>query len=623
MTPGSAGAGATPRREVQDGMLLRDGQPFFSVGFNYHPSHTGCAYWREWDPQRLAADFARMAELGFNTVRFFVFWADVEPSPGAYDPVVTQRLREFVALATRHGLASLPSLLTIWMNGQRFDLPWRDGRDLWHDPEMRERAAAYIRHVAAALSDAGDVLAYDLGDEVIHVDSAASAALSPAGVRQWWGTLADTIRAAHPGALVLQANEQSAVTGSHHFRPEHAEPLDLVGLHGFPVWTPFHMESVSAPKASGLVSHLVRRGGAHTAVLVDEMGAYGCDETTAEEYLRAAAHAALAAGACGVIVWCWQDFTAEGKPYELRPNERAVGLLRADGEPKPAMAAFQEFARRATGELAGFRPLPAPVAVHLVEHHADGDSGYLATAGDDGAAAFYAQQLLQRAHLPHEFTGAAGPLPGRHRMVICPSVRGITRSEQRRLAAYVAQGGVLLYTSGDLLHGFGGEELFGVRISDFTLRAADLAGFTWDGVHYPLIRESGQLPVLRATGAKTLATFPDGSPALTRNDYRQGAAYYLNAPLERLLNEPYRLDEAPWHRLYASLAAAEGITADVTVDAPEVEVGLLGRGTERCALLINHAPEPVTTTVRRPGAGDHTERLRLAGKSVHTVYWSE
>ncbi|MFF0458796.1 beta-galactosidase trimerization domain-containing protein [Streptomyces mexicanus] len=619
MTPAVPGAG--PVGEVRDGLLVRDGRPFFSVGFNYHPSPTGCAYWREWDPQRLEADFARMAALGFNTVRFFVFWADVEPAPGAYDPVVTERLREFVALATRHGLASLPSLLTIWMNGQRFDPPWRAGRDLWRDAEMSRRAAAYVGHVAGTLSDAGDVLAYDLGDEVIHVDSAASAALSPAEVRKWWGTLADTIRAAHPGALVLQANELSAVTGSHHFRPEHAEPLDLVGLHGFPVWTPFHMESVSAPKASGLVSHLVRRGRAHTAVLVDEIGSYGCDEAVAEGYLRAASHAALAAGACGLIAWCWQDFTTEDKPYELRPNERSVGLLRADGEPKPTMAAFQEFARRATGELAGFRPLPAPVAVHLVGHE-DRDAGYLSSSGDDGSAAFYAQQLLQRAHLPHEFTGAAGPLSGRHRMVVCPSVPAITRSEQRRLARYVADGGVLLYTSGDLLHGFGGEELFGVRIHDFTLRASDLAGFTWEGVHYPLIREPGQLAVLRATAAEVLATFPDGSPALTRHAYGQGAAYYLNAPLERLLNAPYRLDEAPWHHLYASVAAAEGITADVTVDAREVEVGLLGRGTDRCALLINHAPEPVATTLRRPGA-PRPERLRLAGKSVHTVFWSE
>ncbi|MER7584608.1 beta-galactosidase trimerization domain-containing protein [Kitasatospora sp. NPDC097691] len=622
MTPNPA-----HRYTLVDGGFRRDGAPYFSVGFNYHPSEAGCDYWRDWDPERLDADFARMAELGFNTVRFFVFWADFEPEPGVYDPVATERLRTFGSLAARHGLQCLPSLLTIWMNGQRFDPPWRAGRDLWHDPEMTERQLGFVRHVVTALGGSADVLAYDLGDEVIHVDQAASGALGPEGVRRWWGLLASAVREAHPGALVLQANEASAVTGTHSFRPEHAEPLDLVGLHGFPVWSPFHVESVAAPKAGALVPYLVRRGREHRPVLVDELGSYGCDEETARDYLRVAAHAALAAGACGVIVWCWQDFTTEAKPYALRPNERFVGLLRADGTPKPAMAAFREFAARATGELAGFRPLPAPVGVHLPEHREEGNAGYLASGGSDAAAGFYAAQLLQRAHLPYEFT--AGPpvapgAPGGRRLLICPSVRHITLDGQRALADYVEAGGVLLYTGGDLLHGFGGEELFGVRITDFTLRAADADSFTWQGTRYPLVREAGQLPVLAATTATVLAAFPDGSPALTRHRYGRGVAYHLNAPFEQQLNAPHRLDEAPWHRLYADVAAAEGLTDELvtgpTVDSPEVEVGVLGRGDERCALVINHAPRPVRTTLHHDG---RAELLDLGPKAVHLATWTE
>ncbi|MFE9675354.1 beta-galactosidase [Streptomyces sp. NPDC006259] len=615
MTPPPAG-----RYTLSDGALLRDGEPYFCVGVNYHPSRTGCDYWREWDAEQLDADFAAMAESGLNTVRFFVFWADFEPEPGVYDPEMTRRLRRFVSLATHHGLQCLPSLLTIWMNGQRFDPPWRAGRDLWHDADMVERQLAFVRHVAGALRDTGDVLAYDIGDEVIHVDGAASGSLGPDGVRAWWGALADAVREAHPGALVLQANEVSAVTGEHAFRPEHAEPLDLVGLHGFPVWTPFHMESVASPKAGALVPYLVRRGRPFRPVLVDELGSYGCDEETARDYLRVAAHGAFAAGACGVVVWCWQDFTTERKPYRLRPNERFVGLLRADGTPKPAMEAFQEFARRATGELAGFRPLPSPVGVHLPEHRAEGDAGYLASAGADPAAGFYAAQLLQRAQLPYEFTRGA---PGDHRLLICPSVGHITLDDQRLLADYVARGGVLLYTGGDLLHGFGGEELFGVRVVDFTLRTEEADGFTWQGTHYPLVREPGQLPVLAATTAEVLAAFPDGSPALTRHAYGEGVAYHLNAPLEQQLNAPHRLEAAPWHRLYADVAAAEGLTgalaADVRTDSPDTEVTVLGRDEERCALVINHAPHPVATTLHRAG---RSEPLTLGPKAVHLVTWT-
>src|SRR6266516_1347771 len=278
---------AGPVFTLREGRLYRHEEPFFSVGFNYHPSPTGCQYWRQWDPARIDADLARMAELGFNTIRFFLFWVDFEPRPGEYDQTLTARLEQFVEIAGRHGLACLPSLLTIWMNGQRFDPPWRQGGDLWRDPALLAQEQAFVHHVAGTLRGAGNVLAYDLGDEVIYVDAGHSRTLPRVAVRAWWALLAGAIRDADPGALVLQANDASAVVADHHFRPENADALDLVGLHGFPVWSPFHIEAVASPKASALVPYLVSYGRASTAVLVDELGSYGCDEATAAGYLRA------------------------------------------------------------------------------------------------------------------------------------------------------------------------------------------------------------------------------------------------------------------------------------------------------------------------------------------------
>ncbi|MFF5964346.1 beta-galactosidase trimerization domain-containing protein [Streptomyces collinus] len=610
------------RVSLADGTFRRDGGPYFAAGFNYHPSQAGCAYWRAWDPRTLDADFRRMAELGFNTVRFFVFWADFEPAEGVYEAEKTGRLRELVRIAERHGLYCLPSLLTIWMNGQRFEPPWRRGRDLWHDESMVERQRAFVEHIAGVLRDAPNILAYDLGDEVIHVDSEASAALSPDEVRRWWALLAGAIRAADPAALVLQANEATAVTGGHAFRPEHAGPLDLVGLHGFPVWTPFHIEAVDSVKASSFVPYLVRRGRADAAVLVDELGSYGCDEATAARYLRATAHSAFAAGAAGTTVWCWQDFTTEDKPYALRPNERFVGLVAADGRLKPAMDAYREFTARATGELAGFAPAPAAVGVFLPEED-PGDAAYLATGGSGEAAAFYAHLLLQRAHLPYAF--AQPDELDRYALVICPSVRHLSLPDQQRLRAYVAGGGTLLYSTGDLLHAFGGEDLFGVRIRDYTLDPAATGSFTWQGVRYPVHRPPGQIPLLEAVGADVLAAFPDGAPALTRHRYGHGTAYHLSAPLEEGINAPYRLEEAPWHLLYAGLADAAGVEREFTADEPSVETTVLHRGAERCAVVVNHAPTTVFTTLRRPGgpaAGRPGTEVVLEPKGVLLVRWN-
>ncbi|QES46712.1 hypothetical protein DEJ50_01420 [Streptomyces venezuelae] len=623
MAAGPVNAAAVGRIRLVDGVPHRDGRPFFSVGCNYHPSRTGCDYWREWDPQALDADFRAMAALGFNTVRFFVFWSDFEPEEGRYDPVMTERLRELARLAHRHGLLCLPSLLTIWMNGQLFDPPWRRGRDLWHDADMAERQRAFVHHIAASLHAEPNIFAYDLGDEVIHVDPAASATVDPAGARAWWALLANAVRAADPGTLVLQANEGSAVFGRHAFRPEHAEPLDLVGLHGFPVWTPFGIEAVSAPKATSYLPHLVRRGRAHAPVYVDEMGSYGCDEATAAGYLRAAAHSAFAAGAVGTAVWCWQDFTTERKPYALRPGERLVGLLDAAGRQKPAMAEYRAFARRVTtGELAGFRPLPAEVGIFLPERTAGPESGYLAgpeaASGAGETAAFVADLLLQQAHLPHEFLGRTGPEPGRHTLVVCPSVRQLSLADRRRLERYVEAGGVLLYTTGDLLGGAGDEHLFGIRIKDFTRRSADQDRIGWAGVDLPVEWPPGPIPVIDAAGAEVLAAYPGGAPALTRHRRGRGTAYYLNAPLEERLGAPYRLEEAPWHRLYAAIAEAHGIRPALSADDPRVETTVLERGPERCGVVINHAPLPVRTVLRRAGTA---ERLTLEAKGVHLVRW--
>ncbi|OKH94196.1 beta-galactosidase trimerization domain-containing protein [Streptomyces uncialis] len=610
-----------------DGVPHRDGRPFFSIGVNYHPSPTGCGYWRDWDGARVDADFRRMAELGIDTVRFFVFWADFEPKEGGHDPLMTDRLRELVRTADRHGLLCLPSLLTVWMNGQRFDPPWLDGRDLWRDPEVAERQRAFVRHAATALRDAPNILAYDLGDEIIHVDPASAASYDPGEARAWWAGLATEIRDAHPGALVLQANEPSSVIGAHAFRPEHADPLDLVGLHGFPLWTPFHIESNDARKASAFVPYLVRRGTAHRPVLVDELGSYGCDEATGARYLRAAAHSAFAAGAVGTAVWCWQDFTTEAKPYALRPGERRVGLLTADGREKPALTEYRAFARRVRGELAGFRPLPAPVGVLLPEHTPRGDAGYLTPAGSDAPAAFYAHLLLQQAHLPHEFLGAGGPEPDGHTLLICPSVRRLTLADRQRLERYVRSGGTLLYTTGSVLDAAGDEELFGVRVRDFTLDTASHAELTWAGVSLPLDWEPGPVPVLDAAGADVLATFADGSPALTRHRLGRGTAYYLNAPLEAQLNAPHRLDTAPWHQLYAEIARAAAVVAPLTADDPCVETTVLGHGDERCAVVVNHAPEPVRTTLRRPapptGGTGTTQEVSLEPKDVRLLFWRD
>ncbi|GAB4204735.1 MAG: hypothetical protein OHK0022_30180 [Roseiflexaceae bacterium] len=610
---------------IRDKGLWRGSLPFVAVGFNYHPSPTGCQYWQRWDPARIDADLGSMAQRGFNLVRFFLFWADFEPQPGQYDPAMDQRLRAFVDMARSHGLCCIPALLTIWMNGQLIDLPWRQGRDLWTDPLMLERERAYVAHIAALLSDMDNVLAYDIGDEVIHVNIASAASLSAAQVAAWQSGLAGTIRAAHPGAAVIQGQELSSLLGHHAFRPEHSAALDLIAIHGYPTWTPLAIESISSYKASLLVPFLVQLARADGAVLVDELGSYGADGQVGRAYIEAAAHSALANGACGVAAWCWQDFTTHEPPYTAHPRERLAGFLDAAGRPKSAMEPFQRFARFAVEEWAGLQPAPAPVGIYCSPHQDHTHASYLRDSQPAGPALFSAFLLLKRAHLPCEFT--RGPLD-RYRVVICPSVEHLSWHEQRLLADYVAQGGTLYYSPGSYLHGIGDEELFGIRLRDFTLDSAGMHGFTWRGQSYPVgwqrpDERTPQIPLIDATTATVLACFPNGTPALTCARHGAGRAYYLNAPLERFLDQPFLIEAHPWHTLYGHLAADSGVAPPIDCDSPAVEVALLHGPERQHSFVINHSPQPVAPQITyHLGGQPQTERLELAGKAVVVRRWN-
>jgi endo-1,4-beta-mannosidase len=597
--------------------LSCEGSPFAAVGVNYHPATSGCELLSRWDPSRLEFDFREMSRRGCNTVRFFVLWREVEPVAGRYDELAIARLRELVSLAAAAGLACVPTLLTIFMNGELLDLPWRARRDIWTDPTMRLRAREYVGRLARELRQARNVLAYDLGDELMHIAPEVARELSPAQARSWLAELAAAVRENDPGALVMQANESSAVFGDHPFSVSNAEPLDLLGLHGFPLWSAPTIESTASPKATLLPAFLARFGSLFGQPLTDELGAYAASAEVAAGYLRAAGHSALANGSAGVLAWCWQDTLGDRAPYDVRPQERLVGLLDGAGNAKPAMAELELLAQRAQ-EWSPLRPPPAPVAVLLPELWRPRPGSYLEQPRPWALSAFYAFLLLKRAHLQMEFTDRPRP---HHRLLICPSVEQLTIRDHEALANFVATGGVVLCSSGTVLHGLGEERLFGVRPHDFTLDVAKQASFEWNGVDFPIDwGPNARIPLLEAPDAEVLARYPNGHPALTRRRHGEGAAFYLNAPFERQLDIAGRLEGHDWHLLYDAVATEAGIDREADCDSPLVEIQILAGNGRRIAIAINHAPTPVTASLLLGSDGSGgCEAVELAPKAVETL----
>jgi|SRR5579872_1714932 len=99
-----------PAVHLDGNYFQRQGRRFLPVGAHWVPAKTALGWPVKWDPKDIEADFAKMRELGFNTVRLDLFWAWFEPRPGDFNPEAFQQLDYLISLAHRYQLYLHPSL---------------------------------------------------------------------------------------------------------------------------------------------------------------------------------------------------------------------------------------------------------------------------------------------------------------------------------------------------------------------------------------------------------------------------------------------------------------------------------------------------------------------------------
>ncbi|MGA8216392.1 MAG: beta-galactosidase, partial [Candidatus Sulfotelmatobacter sp.] len=90
-----------PAVHLEGNYFSHDGHRFIPVGANWVPAKAAMQWPTQWDPKAIEADFARMHELGFNTIRLDFVWAWIEPRPGDYNPEAFRALDFLVSLAHR------------------------------------------------------------------------------------------------------------------------------------------------------------------------------------------------------------------------------------------------------------------------------------------------------------------------------------------------------------------------------------------------------------------------------------------------------------------------------------------------------------------------------------------
>ena len=181
--------GAPPRRrDRQRGSSLSPRWPAdrFRVGVNYWPARTAMSWWSRFDREEVAADFARIAACGLDSVRVFLTWEDFQPTPNRVDRAMLERLVAVADLAGDLGLALIPTLFTGHMSGVNWIPAWALGGSLgdrrfrvvsrgdvarpglrnWYtDAEVGSAQALLAAQAAGALAGHEAVWAWDLGNE--------------------------------------------------------------------------------------------------------------------------------------------------------------------------------------------------------------------------------------------------------------------------------------------------------------------------------------------------------------------------------------------------------------------------------------------------------------------------
>lgn len=331
-------------------------------------------WWSSFDQAEVAADFTRIAAAGLDSVRVFLTWEDFQPVPDRVDEEMLGRLVTVADLAGERGLEIVPTLFTGHMSGVNWIPGWalggsagdrrfrvvsrgrvvQDGLRNWYtDPAIGAAQTLLAAEAAAALAGHDAVWMWDLGNENSNCVIPPTAASG----RAWLARLVGAIRRADPSALVTVGLHMEDLEEDRRLGPREAsESCDVLSMHGYPIYARW-AAGATDDRLLPFLALVTRWLGEAREVVFTEFGlpTYRrkdsdrsphpllVDEDEAAGYAAAALGGLRRAGCVGAMLWCYSDYDPalwDRPPLDLAPHERTFGLWRADGSPKPAVAAI-------------------------------------------------------------------------------------------------------------------------------------------------------------------------------------------------------------------------------------------------------------------------------------------
>jgi hypothetical protein len=357
----------------------------FSVGINYWPRHSAMAMWRLFDVGEIREDFARIADLGFDAVRFFVRWDELQPDPETVDAAILDRIEHVLALATDAGLRALPSLCGE-TNGTSVTPAWsRKYTNLYEGP-LLDAQRVIARAIAGRFRAHPAIVAWDILHAFTDVRAPrrgsvttgehGNAPLAEPEIAAWARALATILRGGSVAATAGTCDHDlthdtrirlgslcapfafASMQGSNVDLPFARNRLDPEAIPFLAMITaafsfkPVLITGVGNPtcppaKFSPFERFAMPEEPPHWSVSPDDavFAGYPClseDENAA--YATAVLERLHADGRVGAYWWCWSDYADEAV---APPHDRSYGIIRTDGSAKPVAAALSAFARQA------------------------------------------------------------------------------------------------------------------------------------------------------------------------------------------------------------------------------------------------------------------------------------
>jgi endo-1,4-beta-mannosidase len=326
-------------------------KPFIPVGAHWVPAKAALQWPYQWDAADIEADFSKMKDLGFNTVRFDLFWAWFEPRPGDYNPLAFEQLDFFVKLAHQYDIYLHPTFFIGGEVGEAFwDVPWRHGRHPHADPEMLRLQTDHAAEIAGRYKDEPAILAWDLTDEPPYW--IAGARTTDAMAINWTRLIAGAVRRVDLAHLLCVGTSMEDVSHGP-FRPDNiAGEVNFFSAHPYSIYSPHLFPDPMLSERGtycGAFQTALSSGAGHP-VMIHEQGAssaqYKPERIAALD--RVTMYSSLAAGANGFLLWCYTDAapqTFNRVPYLRAPHETQFGLTTWDRQDRPAGKELRSFSR--------------------------------------------------------------------------------------------------------------------------------------------------------------------------------------------------------------------------------------------------------------------------------------